>query len=459
MIKKLLFLLLLFALSAETGLQAQSFSYVYKGITFKCKANQGVACIKGFDEKADKVVIPSQVSDKRGRTYPVKEVDLFVGGSCSYKTTAIAIEAGITHIEKYCFYGFRDLREIYIPQTVEYIGKKAFNARCLPTFNMPGSIDEQSLCKGLAVYPKAQIAPQEDAFASLDMSAYSNGGEREDTFMSETSTPETREAVPGTSDIDYNLPVAKRQRDNTFCLIIANENYHEKDTPKVKYAAQDGKTFRSYCEKTLGMPRENIKFLPNAKYLDMKGALKWFSDVAGVYKHEANFIIYYAGHGIPDERGNCKLLPSDVSINNPELAFGLKDLYSDLGKLTTSSVLVFVDACFSGNDRENVAAIDESKRGIVKEVKDEKVSGNVVVLTAASGTETALSYDEKAHGMFSYFLCKKLQETGGEVNLGDLYKYVKREVERKSVVSKGKLQTPCISYSSSMSNKWQSLTF
>ena len=115
MIKKLLFLLLLFALSAETGLQAQSFSYVYKGITFKCKVNHGVACIKGFDEKADKVVIPSQVSDKRGKTYPVKNVDLFTEVS-SYKTTAIAIEAGITHIEKYCFYGFRDLREIYIPK-------------------------------------------------------------------------------------------------------------------------------------------------------------------------------------------------------------------------------------------------------------------------------------------------------------------------------------------------------
>lgn len=458
MIKKFLFSLLLLALSAGTGLQAQSFSYVYKGITFKCKVNQGAACIKAFDAKADKVVIPSQVSDKHGRTYSVTKVDLFTEIN-NYKTTAIAIESGITHIEKYCFYGFRNLQEIYIPQTVEYIGEKAFNVKRLPTFNMPGSIDEQSLRKGLAIYPKVKIVPQEDAFASLDRSAYTNGGEREDAFASETNASETKEAEPGTSDVDFNLPIAKRQRANTFCLIIANENYREKDTPNVKFAAQDGKTFRSYCEKTLGLPRENIKFLPNAKYLDMKGALKWFSDVAGVYKNESNFIIYYAGHGIPDERGNCKLVPSDVSINNPELAFGLKDLYSDLGKLTTSSVLVFVDACFSGNDRENVAAIDESKRGIVKEVKDEKVSGNVVVLTAASGTETALSYDEKAHGMFSYFLCKKLQETGGEVNLGDLYKYVKREVERKSVVSKGKLQTPCISYSSSMSNKWQSLTF
>lgn len=118
-----------------------------------------------------------------------------------------------------------------------------------------------------------------------------------------------------------------------------------------------------------------------------------------------------------------------------------------------------IDACFSGNDRGDVAALDETHRGIVREVKNEIVTGNVVVLTAASNTETALSYEEQAHGMFSYFLMKKLQETKGDVTFGELYEYVKKSVKRKSTVDKMKTQTPSVSYSSNLEGKWMNLKF
>ena len=160
---------------------------------------------------------------------------------------------------------------------------------------------------------------------------------------------------------------------------------------------------------------------------------------------------------MPDEKGNCKLMPSDVSINDVNNGFGLKELYSTLGSITSNSVLVLIDACFSGNDREDVAAVDDMHRGIVREVKAEDVTGDVVVLTAASGTETALSFDEKAHGLFSYYLMKKLQDTKGDVTFGQLYDYVKKEVMRRSIVAKGKKQTPSVTCSSKMEENWKNL--
>ena len=244
-----------------------------------------------------------------------------------------------------------------------------------------------------------------------------------------------------------------------FCVIIANEIYRQKDTPNVKYAAQDGKTFETYCLRTLGLPKENIRFASNASYLQMKSMLEWFQQIGDVYGKDANFLVYYAGHGVPDEKGNCKLIPADVSINDMNNGFSLKELYASLGKLTMNNVLVLIDACFSGNDRENVAALDDIHRGIVREVKKDAVSGNVVVLTAASGTETALSYDEKGHGLFSYYLLKKLQDTKGNVTYGELYDYIKKEVMRKSIVAKGKKQTPSVSFSGKLTNSWKNLKF
>lgn len=456
---KMKIILWLFAFMCPLGLNAQNFTYNYRGVDFKCKVKDGRTIIRGFDTDAAKVVIPSQVTDKRGNTLQVTAVDLFAE-AMSYKTNTVVIETGITEIEEYSFYQFNKLSLIYIPNTIEKIGKKAFNSKHAPTFNMPSSIRESDLLAGNVVYPKTLPSQEVDPMSGLDLSDYGEavGSKIKDEEVAMT-VPKVEGITPGTSDIDYNIPTTSTSRENTFCVIIANEKYKQRDTPNVKYAAQDGKTFQNYCLRTLGLPQENVRFASNASYLQMKSMLEWFRQIGDVYGKDANFIVYYAGHGVPDEKGNCKLIPADVSINDVNNGFSLKDLYDSLGKITTSSVLVLIDACFSGNDREDIAAVDDLHRGIVREVKTENVTGDVVVLTAASGTETALSYDEKAHGLFSYYLMKKLQDTKGDVTYGELYDYIKKEVMRKSIVAKGKKQTPSVTCSNKIIKNWKNIKF
>lgn len=456
----LLTLLLITILTSQETL-AKDFVYNYRGVDFECKIRNGKLFIVGFDKDAAKVMIPAEVKDKNARAYPVVGLDLY-SEAALYNTNTIAIEQGITEIEPYCFFYFKKLTNIFIPNSIEKIGKKAFNSKYPPAFTMPSSIKESDLLAGNVVYPKAMATDIIDPLSGIDMSAYlDNPGSSHSAkkVKKEIHAPQEVAITPGTSDIDFNIPIGKTKRENTFCIIIANEEYTQTDTPNVKYAMQDGQTFQNYCFRTLGLPRDNVRFVLNASYLEIKEMLRWIQQVASVYGNDANFLFYYAGHGVPDEKGNCKLIPSDVSINDVHNGLGLKELYDTLGKLTTSNVLVLIDACFSGNDREDVAAVDDLHRGIVRKVKNETVSGNVVVLTAASNTETALSYEEKAHGLFSYYLMKKLQETEGNVTFGELYNYVKKEVMRKSTVVKGKLQTPSVSYSSNLGNKWMNLKF
>lgn len=444
------------------GAFAQRFKYTYRGVEFSCRARDGRVSITGFDRDAAQVRLPAQVTDKNGRTYQVVAVDLGVV-DCKYQTAVVAIEPGVTEIAEYCFYYFPKLERVYIPNTIEKIDKKAFRPKSNINFTMPGNIRREDLLAGRAVYPKVGATDEQvyDPTVGLDLADYMDDSQKQPgtAVRREEVQPKSQAIQPGTSDIDFNIPTGALHCDNTFCLIIANEEYSERDTPGVKYAVQDGKTFRDYCQRTLGIPTENIRFLPNASYLDMKGALTWFKDIADVYGTDSKFIFYYAGHGIPDEQGNCKLVPADVSINAIHNAYGLQEIYRDLGRLNTNQVLVLIDACFSGNDRGDVAATDEEHRGIVRNVKQGDVSGKVVVLTAASGTETALAYEEQAHGLFSYFLMKKLQETKGKVSFGELYDYLKTSVTRKSVVSKGKRQTPSVIVPGALTNQWKSLTF
>lgn len=456
--KKLLSFIMVLMLAINVS--AESFTYFNRGIAFKCKVKYGKAVITGFDNKAPMVVIPAQVKDKRGRMLPVSTVDLFQV-ALMYKTRTVVLEQGITEISKLCFYGFTQLSEVYIPNSIALVGEKAFNPKTTTKFNMPSTIHESDLLAGNVIYTKAVVPTYSDPIAGIDLSNYGDDSAagKDEVSSVKPSAPKITSITPGTSDIDMNIPRSSMSRENTFCLIVANEKYANQDTPNVKYAAQDGKTFEEYCLRTLGLPRENIRFAVNAKYLEMKEMLKWFGEVADVYGKDANFIVYYAGHGVPDEKGNCKLIPADVSINDVNNGYSLKEIYTSLGKLPLNSALVLIDACFSGNDRQNVAALDETHRGIAPVVKQEAVTGNVVVLTAASGTETALAYEEQAHGLFSYFIMKKLQDTKGEVSYGELYDYVKKNVMRKSIVAKGKKQTPCVTVSPKMLNTWKNIKF
>jgi hypothetical protein len=81
----------------------------------------------------------------------------------------------------------------------------------------------------------------------------------------------------------------------------------------------------------------------------------------------------------------------------------------------------------------------------------------MLVFSAASGEETAYPYKEKNHGIFTYYLLKKLQETEGNVTMGELTDYVKTEVLKSSIIENQKSQTPTFSVSPELKANWHNM--
>jgi uncharacterized caspase-like protein len=96
-------------------------------------------------------------------------------------------------------------------------------------------------------------------------------------------------------------------------------------------------------------------------------------------------------------------------------------------------------------------------RGVALVARQERPTGNLVVFSAASDDQTAFPYKDQGHGMFTYYLLKKLQSTKGNVTLGDLGQYIIDNVKQKSVVLNRKLQTPTVTCSSDLTGDWRSL--
>lgn len=246
------------------------------------------------------------------------------------------------------------------------------------------------------------------------------------------------------SDVDLTIPKGQQNNSNTFAIIIANENYEEET--QVEYALNDGEIFKTYCRDVLGLPETNIHYRENATLNNFLAELDWMKQISFAFGNEAKFIFYYAGHGIPDEAsGDSYLLPVDGRGNMLATGYSLKKLYDTLGGLGAKSVTVFMDACFSGAVRNG--GMMASARGVAIKAKQAAPKGNMIVLSAAQGDETAYPYKEKGHGLFTYFLLKKLQETKGDVTIGVLADYVTSEVKKRSIVVNGKLQTPIVTHS------------
>jgi hypothetical protein len=260
--------------------------------------------------------------------------------------------------------------------------------------------------------------------------------------------------VYGKSDVDINIPVrsGNKQNEKTFALIIGNELYSKEI--KVAFALNDARVFKLYLEKTIGLPSNNIQLLENATYGQILDALKWITDIAKAFKGEANIIFYYAGHGVPDEQTKgAYLLPVDGNAQNTLTAIKLDELYKQLSTHPTNSTMVFLDACFSGAARAENQMLAEG-RGVKIKPKAEMLSGNTIVFSAATGEETALPYTEKQHGIFTYYLLKKLQESKGEVQLKDLFDFVTTRVSQQSLIVNKKSQTPQINISPSLGDSW-----
>ncbi|MFM7588446.1 MAG: caspase family protein [Bacteroidota bacterium] len=263
------------------------------------------------------------------------------------------------------------------------------------------------------------------------------------------------------SDVDRNIPYVEARNPHRYALIIGNEDYatHQvgiQTESNVAFARNDARSFKLYCERTLGVPAANIEFITDATAARTKQALDKLYKIIQAEQGKAEVLVYYAGHGLPLE--NTKepyLIPVDVSGADPSMGISLSDMYSRLSQFPSKRVVVFLDACFSGGSRGTQLL---AMRAVRIKADGAPVSGNLMVFSASSDEESALPWTEKQHGFFTYHLLKKLQESQGMVTYESLADYLRKEVRLQALKVSGKDQNPQFLASPDLSPEWTQWT-
>ena len=302
-------------------------------------------------------------------------------------------------------------------------------------------------------YNSANAADYDFTDVKLDVNSFIAQSTIQRADRNRAQEKRSNTVIRAASDVDRDIPLTSRKAEKTVALIMANENY--KNVTDVASALNDGETFSKYCTMTLGIPKNNVLFYENLTYAEMVGALSKLKQLVNALGDDVDVIVYYAGHGFPDEgTKDAYLLPIDGDGYTTMVSYPLKKFYSELSGMRADNVMVFLDACFSGATRGGGMLAEA--RGVALKPRTASPEGNMFVLSAASDQETALPYKEKNHGLFTYFLLKKLQESKGNVSLQDLSRYVEETVKKNSLTVNGKLQTPSTMVSGKLANEWGS---
>lgn len=246
---------------------------------------------------------------------------------------------------------------------------------------------------------------------------------------------------------DVDLPPKTRMNNpDALGVVIGVESYQY--VPDATYAYNDAEVFREYLAETMGMKRQRIKLATNTKatqaeFSKLLGPNGWLA--RNVVKGKSDIVVYFSGHGIasPDAKSSG-LLPFDVDPNY-SIGLPINQLYQDLASMGARSVTVFLDACFTGQTRNEEMLIANS-RPIVIRPDATTIPPNVAVISAASGSQISGAIEEKEHGIFTYYVLKGMggdadANKDGAIKLSELDGYVSANVRERSAAD-GREQVP-----------------
>lgn len=388
------------------------------------------------------------------------------------KLPLVNIPYSVTEIGNEAFAGCVVFTEINLPSSVKMIGEKAFkDCKNLVKIRIPTSVSSigDEAFNGCTFIEKIIELP--DFLTANTAKNYSLNTYLVDTYWKArhtetayTPTPNANSVKPEAkkseqqvpaSDVDISIPRVNIRNAKTFALIISNENYSNMED--VPFALNDGSSFRSYCEHTLGIPANNIIHYSDANSGTMREALSELKMANRIVGSDMKVIFYYSGHGAPDPATKeGYLIPVDARRVNPEVCLPLTKLYETLGDMDVAMTTVFLDACFSGGERNGGTLLaDNGERAVKIKQKASAPKGRMVVFSATDGDETALPYKGKGHGIFTYFLLKKLKDSAGNTSLAELADYLKSNVTSTAFSEGRKIQTPTVATSSQVQDSWR----
>ncbi len=217
----------------------------------------------------------------------------------------------------------------------------------------------------------------------------------------------------------------KKDLGEYHALVIGNNEYADLDN--LGTAVNDASQIAKVLQENYGY---KTQVLTNATHLEIVQALADYQKKLGKLD---NLVVYYAGHGLIDERQNGYWIPIDASLADKSTWIPNKVISEFMSSMNAKHVMVIADSCYSG-----------TMSGSAIRPFPEDVAENDILFTSrvkartvltSGGLQPVLDSGGDGHSIFASALLDVLKENDGVMEGYRLYRALEQQVKLRSKLS------------------------
>ena len=183
-----------------------------------------------------------------------------------------------------------------------------------------------------------------------------------------------------------------------YALLIGVDDYLDPNITDLDNPVRDAENLYNVLLKKYTFNKENISILRNPTLEQLTTS---FEELAKTLSPNDNLLIFYAGHGYWDSKGNIGYwLPSDATRKSTVKWFRNSTLRDFISSIQAKHTMLIADACFSGAIFKTRAAFGDENQGIQK----------LYELPSRKAMTSGILQEVPDESMFIKYLVKKLDE-------------------------------------------------
>ena len=263
----------------------------------------------------------------------------------------------------------------------------------------------------------------------------------------------------------FYIEQTTQYKPNLYVLSIGSGKFNQMAFD-LKYAEKDAKDIANFCKKNRMFNKVFTTTITNeeVKKTTVMNAIENLKTIS-IHDH---VIVFFAGHGVLDNKLNYYLSTSDIDFDSPSVnGISYEEIINQIEKIPSRSKVFFIDACHSGElDKDDLVKTETKPIGEGKLVfrssnvavthkenavglknslefsklifADLRENNGVAVISSAGGSEYAIEGEKWNNGIFTYCLINGMKKKNSDVNhdgkiyLSELQEYLTREVKHIS---------------------------
>ena len=132
-----------------------------------------------------------------------------------------------------------------------------------------------------------------------------------------------------------------------FALVIGIDDYSDEKIQDLDNPVADARELQKVLQSYYTFEEENVVFLANPSRAEI---IESFDAMSEIITDRDNFLVFYAGHGIWDERINQGFwLPANATMNSKAQWISNSTIRDYISGIPAKHTLIITDACFSGS--------------------------------------------------------------------------------------------------------------